>query len=265
MEINGKVAVVTGAGSGIGRATAERLAKEGAAVIAADLDERGGAETAKRIESAGGRVIFVRTDVTRIHDVRRMLESAVSKFGRLDILHNNAGIELGIPEFPDAPPERSHLVIEIDLQAVILGCGLAAPLMQKNGGGAIVNTASGAGLYPYPIDPVYAAAKAGVVNFTQSLAGWAAERKVRVNCVCPGVVDTPMVHRMIEQAERHGKPVSWKPAKMLRPEDVADAVVALVRDDSMAGCAMEVRPAGRKIVEPRPGPGSRRPQDAVKS
>jgi len=103
MDIKGKVGVITGGASGIGRATSERLAKEGAAIVVADLDEAGGAETVKRIEGAGGRAVFVRADVTRLDDTRRMLDTAVSKFGRLDILHNNAGIGVGAPGFP-APP-----------------------------------------------------------------------------------------------------------------------------------------------------------------
>ena len=259
MEIKGKVGVITGGSSGIGRATAERLAKEGAAIVVADLDEAGGAETVKRIESAGGRAVFVKADVTRIEDARRMLDTAVSKFGRLDILHNNAGIGVGAPGFPEAPPERWHLVIEIDLQAVILGTGLAAPLMQKHGGGTIINTASMAGLYPHRQDVVYGAAKGGVVNFTHSLAFWEAERKIRVNCVCPGIVDTPLVRKGIEAATKLGflaKP--FVPAKMIQPEEIADAVVSLVRDDSLFGCALEIRPTGRQIVDPRRAPGSRK-------
>jgi NAD(P)-dependent dehydrogenase (short-subunit alcohol dehydrogenase family) len=259
MEIKGKAGVITGGSSGIGRATAERLAKEGAAIVVADLDEAGGAETVKRIESAGGRAVFVKADVTRLEDARRMLDTAVSKFGRLDILHNNAGIGVGAPGFPEAPPERWHLVIEIDLQAVILGTGLAAPLMQKHGGGTIINTASMAGLYPHRQDVVYGAAKGGVVNFTHSLAFWEAERKIRVNCVCPGIVDTPLVRKGIEAATKLGflaKP--FVPAKMIQPEEIADAVVSLVRDDSLFGCALEIRPTGRQIVDPRRAPGSRK-------
>ncbi len=259
MEIKGTVGVITGGSSGIGRATAERLAKEGAAIVVADLDEAGGAETVKRIESAGGRAFFVKADVTRLEDARRMLDTAVSKFGRLDILHNNAGIGVGAPGFPEAPPERWHLVIEIDLQAVILGTGLAAPLMQNNGGGVIINTASMAGLYPHRQDAVYGAAKGGVVNFTHSLAFWEAERKIRVNCVCPGIVDTPMVRKGLEAATKLGFLArAWTPAKMIQPEEIADAVVSLVRDDSLFGCALEIRPTGRQIVDPRRAPGSRR-------
>ena len=257
MEIRGKVGVITGGGSGIGRATSERLAREGASIVIADLDQAGGIETVKRIEAAGGKAVFVHADVVKIEDTRRMLDTAITKFGRLDILHNNAGIGVGAPGFPDAPPERWHLVVEIDLQAVILGTGLAAPLMQKNGGGLIINTASMAGLYPHRQDAVYGAAKSGVVNFTHSLASWESERKIRVNCICPGVVDTPLVRKGLEQAEKLGIK-SWMPSKIIQPEEIADAIVTLVRDDSLFGCSLEVRPTGRQIVDPRPAPGTRR-------
>ncbi len=257
MEIKGTVAVITGGGSGIGRATAERLAREGAAVVVADVDQPMGEETVRRVEGAGGRAAFVKADATREADMREVLDTAVSKFGRLDILHNNAGIAVGAPGFPDAEPARWHLVVEIDLQAVILGTGLAAPIMQRQGGGVIINTASMAGLYPHRNDPVYGAAKGGVVNFTHSLAGWAAERKIRVNCVCPGIVDTPMVRRGIERARQLGLQ-SFMPKNIIQPETIADAVVSLVRDDTLFGCALEVRPTGRRIVEPRRAPGLRR-------
>jgi len=257
MEIKGKAAVITGGGSGIGRATSERLARDGASIVVADIDEAGGAETVKRIEAAGGTAYFVRADVTTESDARRMLESAVQRFGRLDILHNNAGIGVGAGGFPLAPPERWHLVIEIDLQAVILATGLAAPIMERHGGGAIVNTASMAGLYPHRNDPVYGAAKAGVVNFTHSLAVWAAEKKIRVNCVCPGIVDTPMVRRGLAAAQAAGLP-GLLPKSIIQPETIADAVATLIRDDSLFGRSLEVRPTGRQIVEPRPAPGARR-------
>jgi meso-butanediol dehydrogenase / (S,S)-butanediol dehydrogenase / diacetyl reductase len=138
-----------------------------------------------------------------------------------------------------------------------MGTWIAAPIMQKRGGGAIINTASMAGLYPHRQDPVYGAAKAGVVNFTHSCAPWASEKKIRVNCVCPGIVDTPMVRRGLEAAAKVGIK-SWAPGKMLHPEDIADAVAYLIRDDSLFGCSVEVRPTGRHIVDPRPAPGSKR-------
>ena len=257
MEIRGKSAVITGGGSGIGRAVSVRLAHEGASVVVVDVNEVGGAETVKLIEAAGGRAVFVRADVTSEQDTHRMFETALQKFGRLDILHNNAGIGVGAPGYPIVEPARWHLVIEIDLQAVILGTGLAAPIMEKQGGGVIINTASMAGLYPHRQDAVYGAAKAGVVNFTHSLAFWSAEKKIRVNCVCPGIVDTPLVRRGLEQAAQHGMK-SWMPSRIIQPEEIADAVHSLVRDDSLFGCSLEVRPTGRHIVDPRPAPGSRK-------
>ena len=256
MEINGKVAVITGGASGIGRATAELLASGGAAVIIADLVETSGDETVKAIEAAGGRAAFVKADVTNEDDARRMLDTAVQKFGGLDILYNNAGIAVGVPGYPQAEIKRWRRVIEIDLFAVILGCHLAAPLMDPKGG-AIINTASMAGLYPYKEDPVYGAAKAGVVNFTYSLAPWAAKRNIRVNCVCPGVVDTPLVRKGIEAAKRAGQ-TAGVPSTIMPPSAIANAVLSLIRDDKMFGRALEVRPSGPRLIETPAAPGTRR-------
>src|SRR5271157_5261912 len=141
MDIRNKVAVITGGGSGIGRATAQRLAKEGASIVVADLDDKTGVESVRLIESGGGRAVFVKADVTKEQEARRMLETAISKFGRLDILHNNAGTGVGPPGYPAADIAQWRPVLEIDLYAVVLGCWLAAPIMTRAGGGVIVNTA----------------------------------------------------------------------------------------------------------------------------
>jgi len=258
MEPKGKVAVITGAASGIGRATAQRLAAAGASIVVADLDEAMGAETVKLIEGVGvGNATFVKADVTDSNDAQKMLDTAIAKFGRLDILYNNAGIAVGSPPFPRAELRRWRRVLDVDLQAVIVGTYLVAPMMERQGGGVIISTASMAGLYPYKEDPVYAAAKAGVVNFTYSLAPWAARLNIRVNCVCPGVVDTPLVRKGIDAATRVGERATL-PARIIAPTEIAEAVLTLILDDSLAGRALEIRPTGKRLVEAPTAPGSRR-------
>jgi len=257
MDIKGKVAVITGGASGIGRATAERLAAEGAAIVVADVNEGMGAETITALHGLGARATFVKADVTLEAGVSQMLQTAVDQFGRLDILYNNAGIAVGRPNFQSVDVARWRRVLDIDLMAVILGCHFAAPIMEKRGGGVIVNTASMAGLYPFKDDPVYGAAKAGVVNFTYSLAPWASRLNIRVNCVCPGVVDTPLVRKAAEAAAKAGRPTGV-PATILPPSAIADAVTTLIKDDSLAGRAIEVRPTGPRFVDPPAAPGTRR-------
>ena len=256
MEIRGKVAVITGAGSGIGRATSLRLANDGASILVADVDEAGGAETVKLIEKDGGRALFVRADVTLEADARNMIDTAVAKLGGLDILYNNAGIGTGIPGFPEASLPQWRRVIDIDLTAVIMGTWIAAPIMQKRGGGAIINTASMAGLYPHRQDPIYGAAKGGVVHFTYSCAAWASERKIRVNCVCPGIVDTPMVRRGLEAANQGRAQIVGAREDAASRGHRGCGRAYLIRDESLFGCSLEVRPNGPQIVDPRPAPGT---------
>ena len=237
MDPKGKVAVITGAASGIGLATAKLLASHGARIVVADVNA-GGAETAaSEIAASGAEAIAVAVNVTDAAQVQRMLDAAVERFGQVDIVHNNAGVtERGEDLFaPDA--HRWEAVLEIDLKAVILGTQLAVQqLRRQGGGGVIVNTASMAGLVPTGASPVYAAAKAGVVHFTRTLAPLAAEG-IRVNAVCPTYTDTPMV--------RAGGPEAIAFAKqtvggILQPEQVAEGVLQLIRDDSRAGAVMRV-------------------------
>jgi NAD(P)-dependent dehydrogenase (short-subunit alcohol dehydrogenase family) len=232
MDVNGKVALVTGAGSGIGFATAKLLAANGARVVIADIDAAAAERSAAQI---GERARHVQVDVTHEADVEHALAYAASEFGRVDIVHNNAGIsELG----EDLFAEGAHVwerVLDIDLRAVILGTRLAVRTMRsQGGGGAVVNTASMAGLDPVGASPVYSAAKAGVVQFTRTLGHLASER-IRVNAICPSFTDTPMV--------RAGGPAAVEGVKrlvggILQPELIAEGVLQLIQDDSRAGAVM---------------------------
>jgi 15-hydroxyprostaglandin dehydrogenase (NAD) len=242
MEINGKTAIVTGAGSGIGRATAVRLASEGASVVVADMNDAGAAETVRTITSAGGNARAVHVDVSRHDDIDAMFAFAENTYGGFDILYNNAGIGTGQPRFPDCPEEQWMRVIDVDLIAVIEGIRKAIPRLRARGGGVIISTASMAGLFGFAADPVYTAAKHGVVGITRALAGLKDEG-IRVNCVCPGVVNTPMVTGGLqrlqgEQRSQFAEALSRMP--MIEPEEIAQGVVELITDDDAAGYAMGI-------------------------
>jgi len=254
MDPSGKVALATGASSGIGRATAIALANAGAAVAIADMDGDGGLETVRLIEEVGGKAAFVQTDVTKRDDLAMMVSFAEETFGGLDILHNNAGIGTPPPRYPEAPVDLWERTIAIDLWAVIAGTQAAVPAMKRRGGGVIVNTASVAGLIAYLPDPIYAAVKHGVVGFTRSLTYLKGEANIRVNCVCPGVVNTPMIRKGMEALsgeERAQREALLNQMPLITPEEIADAVMDFVKDDSLNGEAMGVtygRP--RKLVPP---------------
>lgn len=247
MEIGGKVAVVSGAASGIGRATALRLAREGARVLATDVSADAGEETVAMIRGADGEASFLRVDVTDDAELSAQFRSAKERFGGVDIVFNNAGIATGMPVWPETPPDKWARTLQINLTAVIRATQLAIPHLRERGGGAIVNNASMAGLNGFGLDPVYAASKGGVVLFTRSLARMKETDNIAVCCVCPGAVDTPIWRaaedptwqRLIDQIPHFG------------PESIADAVVYLIRDEDAAGKALAVRNAEeRRYAEP---------------
>ena len=181
-----KVIVLTGAGSGIGAATARRLAAEGASLVLGDIDSSAGGAVAEELDA-----FFLATDVTNEGNVAQLLNCAVAEHGRIDVWINNAGI-MGYGTLPDLDAETFRQVIDIDLNSVFYGYRAVIPHFQQSGGGIIVNTASNSGLAGDYATPSYNAAKAGVVNLTRSLAIEHADQNIRVNCVCPGPIDTPM-------------------------------------------------------------------------
>jgi len=251
MEIKGKVAVITGGGSGIGRATALELARRGAAVVVADIREDGVAETVSLISALGGTARARRVDVSHADEIEAMLAYSEQELGGIDILFNNAGITTA-GGYPDGDPGAAQRVVDVNLRAVILGTQLVLPRLRRRGGGTIVQTSSMAAFVGFPPDPVYAATKAAVVFLTHSLAHLAAEG-IRVNCVCPGLVDTPL----LRQSTAGETPAWLEGARMLQPEDIADAVLTLLCDDTMAGRVMQVMPGFRTLAEiPSIGAGS---------
>lgn len=246
MDVRGKVAVVTGAGSGIGRATAVRLAREGARVVVADIVEHEGHETVGLVNDAGGTGHFYYADVTDERQVEGAVFMAEEHFGGLDIMVNNAGTITPPPRFPDGPSERWLRTLDVNLRGVLIGTYHAIAALKRRGGGAIVQTASIAGLVPYAVDPVYAATKAGVVNFTRSLTFLQEEANIRVNCVCPGVVRTnlalhargPMSDEERDEFESIRAQAPQRPA--LEADQVAEAILRLIVDDSLNGRAYRV-------------------------
>jgi NAD(P)-dependent dehydrogenase (short-subunit alcohol dehydrogenase family) len=198
MRLKDKSALITGAASGIGKATALLFGREGAKVMCADIDGEGAERVARQIADSGGQAAAVRADVSVPADAERMVRETVELWGRIDILFNNAGIEFGLP-VTQVPEEEWDRLIDVNLKGVFLGCKYAIPEMLKQGGGSIVNTASAAGLRGVAWLSTYSASKGGVVLLTKSLAQEWGTQNVRVNAVCPGVIRTPMADQAIEQ------------------------------------------------------------------
>ena len=222
-----RVALVTGAGSGIGRAIALGLAAEGARVVVSDLDEAGGAETVAAIEKSGGTAIFVRADVSKPEEGAALVESAVKELGALHVAVNNAGI--GGPTAPagDYPIDGWDRVIAINLSGVFYGMRHQIPALLDSGGGSIVNVASILGQVGFPSSSAYVAAKHGVVGLTRSAALEYAARGVRVNAVGPAFINTPLIEKNMTPEARAGLVAKHPIGRLGESEEVAELVVWL--------------------------------------
>jgi len=236
MQIAGKVAVVTGAGSGIGRACATSLAARGASVLVADLDSGGGRETVATIAGKGGDGAFLEVDVRSLQDLSVMFEVAATRFGGTDILVNNAGVVCGEPLWPATDPEALTTQVMVNLGAVILGTRLAVDALGTRGGGAVVNIASIGALLPLEDEPGYSATKAGVVMFTRACAALKRTHNIRVNAILPGLVDTPLLAKSGDgSTEAAWARQARQILPLLSPGDIAGAVVEILEDDNLAG------------------------------
>jgi NAD(P)-dependent dehydrogenase (short-subunit alcohol dehydrogenase family) len=228
----GKVALVTGAGYGMGRAGARLFAREGARVVVSDIDPTTGEDTVRQIREAGGEAIFVACDVSRAAEVEAMVSRAVETYGRLDCAYNNAGISGGWDGTIGESEEEFDRVIAVNLKGVWLCMKYEIPVMLRQGGGAIVNTASVVGLVAQKGTPAYVAAKHGVIGLTQTAALEHSRHGIRVNAVCPGPTRTGMMEGgLVREPGLEGRLAKLTPAKRIaEPEEVAVAVVWLCSD-----------------------------------
>ena len=233
-ELTGKVAIVTGASAGIGRAAAVALAAEGAAVVIADVDDTRGEQVAAEINDKGGKARFIHADMSDDAQVEAMVSQTVEEFGGLDLAFNNAGIEGTPAPTHECTPENWQRTLAVNLTGVWSCMRHEIPRMLERGGGSIVNCASVAGLVGFTSIPAYTASKHGVVGLTKTAALEYAEAGLRVNAVCPGVINTEMVERFTGgQDDAETAMIAMEPiGRMGRPEEIADAVVWLCSDRS---------------------------------
>lgn len=230
--LKSKVVIVTGGASGIGRAAALALGREGAHVVVGDLNPDGGQETVHMIADEGGDACFVPTNVANAADVQQLVEAAVATYGRLDCAFNNAGIGKAPRPITDKPEDEWDAVIGVNLKGIWLCMKYEIPALLAAGGGAIVNMASVAGLVGIPGVTDYAASKHGIVGLTRSVALEYAQQNIRVNAVCPGYTDTPMVAALLQEMPQMADAVALVSPmqRMCQPEEVAEAVVWLCSD-----------------------------------
>jgi NAD(P)-dependent dehydrogenase (short-subunit alcohol dehydrogenase family) len=230
-SLTGKVAIVTGGSSGIGRATAIAFAREGAKVAIASRREEEGEETVRLVKEAGSDGFFVKTDVAKAADVSAMVEKTVQQYGSLDYAFNNAGIEEAPTSLVEQTEETFDRIVNINIKGVWLSMKYQIPQMLKNGGGVIVNTSSVGGLIGVPGVPIYVASKHAVLGLTKSAALEYAKQGIRINAVSPGAIETEMFDRFADDPQMRGQMAAAHPVgRVGKAEEIASAVLWLCSD-----------------------------------
>ena len=242
MRLKDKVAIITGAASGIGKATAKLFAEHGAKVVVADIDSEGSEQAVTEIRDKGNEAIFIRTDVTVKTDTQNLVAQTVETFGKLDILFNNAGIAMRLP-VAELPEKDWHRCLDVNLNGVFLCAKAAIPAMQKNGGGVIINMSSIYGIVGADVRAAYVASKGAVTNLTRGMALDYAQDNIRVNCICPGFVETPLVAGVINTPAEYQKLADKHPMRRLgQPIEIAYGALYLASDESafVTGIALPI-------------------------
>jgi NAD(P)-dependent dehydrogenase (short-subunit alcohol dehydrogenase family) len=237
MRLKGKIAVITGVGTGQGRSASILFAREGAKIAGCDWNAEAGEETTRMVKAQGGEMVFVKADVSSFRDCENVIRTALSTYGRIDILYNNAGVgfssSLAMGDILSTPEEDWDRVLAINLKSMFLMCKFAIPEMIRAGGGAIVNTASIAALIGSEAAHAYTASKGGMIALSRALAVEFGPKNIRVNCICPGAIDTPMIAPVVEPLRASGQQFMAAPIRRLgTPEDIAYCALYLASDES---------------------------------
>ena len=253
MRLEKKVAIITGAGSGIGRASAIMFAKEGAKVAVADINDKGGEETVASIKSNGGEAIFIHTDVSKAAEAENLIKTTMVKLGKIDIVFNNAGTPMQNMPFEQLDESIWDRIYTVNVKGVFLVMKYAIPVLKKAGGGSIINLASMGGVRPMPGTHAYASSKAAVIHLTKAVALEFTKYNIRVNYINPAAVDTPMLPQFrpkgLDLNEFYeGAKASMPLGRIAKPEDIAYAALYLASDESslITGTGIDVN-GGRGI------------------
>ena len=251
MKLTNKISLITGAGSGFGRACAILFAKEGAKISVVDMDEKTGQETVALLKQKGGQAIFIRADVSKTSEVEKMVNNTMETYGKIDILFNNAGIPMSFTPVETITEELWDKIQDVNVKGIFLGSKYAIPYMKKQGGGVILNTASISGVRPRPGLCAYSVSKAAAIMLTRALAIELAPFKIRVNCINPVAAETPMLPKFMSNQEltkekfEEGRKrfIDTVPlGRLAQAEDVANAALYLASDEAsmLTGVSLDI-------------------------